>query len=285
MGTRHVFVTGTSRGIGRATAFRLASAGMSVFAAVRNPDDVAALEREGQGRVTPVVLDLALDDAIERAADTVRTTVGGDGLFALVNNAAAAGGGSPMEYVNRESLEASFGVTTFGTFLLIRALMPMIRQARGRVVNVGVGRLPLPLLGPGYGARFAMEAMTDVLRVELRETGVRVSIVEPGMTRWDDVEQQLAEYGRGVDEALCDVPAKDRPRYENAASHFKALSRRMMATAAPADRVAATIQRALTARRPRARYYCGWEQKATSWMERLTTERFRDAIVGRMTGL
>ena len=75
------------------------------------------------------------------------------------------------------------------------------------------------------------------------------------------------------------------PDFEGAAQHFKVLSRRMMATGAPADRVAVTIQRAITARRPRAPYHCGWEQKAASWMERLTTERVRDAIVGRMIGL
>lgn len=285
MGTRHVFVTGTSRGIGRATALRLASAGISVMAGLRNFNDVAALEREGAGRVTPVVLDTSLDDSIERATETVRSTVGRDGLFALVNNAAGVGNWSPVEYASREVLESAFSVTTFGTFLLTRAFMPMIRQARGRIVNVGAGRLGLPLLGPGFGAKLAMEAMTDVLRVELRGTGVRVSIVEPGMTRWEDVEEQLAVYDQGIEDALRDIRGEDRPRFESVARHFKALNHRMMATAAPADRVAATIQRAITARRPRARYHCGWEQKAASWMERLTTERLRDAIVGRMTGL
>lgn len=284
MGTRHVFVTGTSRGIGRATVRRLASAGMAVFAGVRNPDDVAGLLGE-DGAVTPVLLDLGLDDSIERAARTVRETVGSDGLFALVNCAAGGGGGSPMEYASRQTLESAFDVTTFGTFLLTRALLPMIRPARGRIVNVGAGRLALPLVGPGFGAKFAMEAMSDVLRVELRGTGVRVSIVEPGMTRWEDVEEQLAVYDRGVDEALCNVRPEDRRRFESAAEHWKTLNHRMMVTAAPADRVAATIERAITARRPRARYHCGWEQKVVSWMERLTTERVRDAIVGRMTGL
>ena len=114
----------------------------------------------------------------------------------------------------REALERSFGVTAFGTFLLIRALMPMIRQARGRIVNVGAGRLPLPLLGPGFGAKLAMEAMSDILRVELRTTGVKVSIVEPGMTRWEDVESQLAVYAQGFDDALSNVAPQDRPRFE-----------------------------------------------------------------------
>ena len=207
MSARHVLVTGTSRGIGRATAFRLASAGMSVLAAVRNPEDRLALEREHRDRLTPILLDISRDDSIECAAETVRATVGGNGLFALVNNAAAVGPGSPMEYVTREALERAFGVTAFGTFLLIRALVPMIRQARGRIVNVGAGRLPLPLLGPGFRAKLAMEAMSDMLRVELRATGVQVSIVEPGMTRWEDVEGQLAAYAQALDDSLGNVAA------------------------------------------------------------------------------
>ena len=258
---------------------------MSVLAGVRNPDDGAALEREGNGRISTLVLDIGRDDSIAGAAETVRESVGGNGLYALVNNAAASGRGIPLEYVTREDLERAFDVTAIGTFLLIRALVPMIRQAKGRIVNVGAGRLALPLLGPGFGAKFALEAMSDILRVELGETGVRVSIVEPGMTRWEDVDEQLAEYAKALDDALGDVPVGDRPRFESAVTHTKKLHQRMMATAAPADRVAATIERAITARRPRARYHCGWEQKTASWLERLTNERIRDALVRRISGL
>jgi NAD(P)-dependent dehydrogenase (short-subunit alcohol dehydrogenase family) len=132
---RHVLVTGTSRGIGQATAFRLASAGMSVLARVRDPEDSTELERRGRGRVIPIILDICRDDSIECAADRVRWIVGVDGLSALVNNAAATGPGSPMECVTRDALERTFGVTTCGTFLLIHALLPMIRQAGGRIVT------------------------------------------------------------------------------------------------------------------------------------------------------
>jgi NAD(P)-dependent dehydrogenase (short-subunit alcohol dehydrogenase family) len=258
---------------------------MTVFAGVRNAEDGHGLEEESGGLVTTLVLDIAQDASIARAAETVRAAVGSEGLFALVNNASGGGRQSPMEYVTREALEGVFGVTAFGTLLTTRALLPMIRQARGRVVNVGAGRLPLPLLGPGFGAKFAMEGMTDVLRVELREVGVRVSIVEPGMTRWEDEARQLAVYARELDAAIERVPPEDRARYEKKAESFKAVNRRMMATAAPADRVARTIERALSARRPRARYYCGWEQKTSAWLERLTTERTRDAVVRRVLGL
>lgn len=282
MKQHHVLVTGCSRGIGRATCLRLAAAGMSVLAGVRRAADGPALEREGGGRVRSVLLDLASDDSIARAAQHVGEAVGDQGLHALVNNAAAAGGSGPLEYASREDLERAFGVTAIGTLLVTRAFLPLIRRAPGRIVNVGAGRMAMPLLGPAFGAKFAIEAMSDVLRLELRGVGVHVSVVEPGMTRWEDVDEQLAAYNRDLEEGLSRVPAHDRPRYERAVRGFQAVNQRMMRTAWSADRVARVIQRAIDAERPRARYHCGWEQKVASWMERLTTERFRDAVLTRM---
>jgi NAD(P)-dependent dehydrogenase (short-subunit alcohol dehydrogenase family) len=279
-GERFVLITGTSRGIGRATALRLASAGISVIAGVRNPDDGARLERDAQGRLSSIILDVGDDESIEHACGTVREIVRDHGLFGLVNNAAATGSGSPLAYVTRRDLEAAFRVTAFGAVLTTRAMLPLLEATGGRVVNVGAGRLAMPLLGTTYGAKFALEAMTDVLRVELRRAGVHVSIVEPGMTRWEDPERQLVAYGRALDEGLRSVPAETRVRYEPAVRRFKALQRRMLARAASAESVAVVIHRALSAIRPKARYYCGWGQTVVAVLERFATARMRDAIVG-----
>jgi NAD(P)-dependent dehydrogenase (short-subunit alcohol dehydrogenase family) len=280
-----VLITGTSRGIGRAAAFRLAAAGMSVIATVRRPEDGASLEREAKGPLTSTVLDISRDESIASAAEAVRGMVGDRGLFALVNTVASAGRGRPMEYVTREDLEAAFQVTTFGTMLTIRAFLPLLKATQGRIVNIGAGRLPMPLLGATFGAKFALEAMADVLRVELRHVGVHVSVVHPGMTRWENAEQQLASYDQALDAGLCSVPAEGRVHYEVAVRRFKALNRRMMLRAVSADTVAAVIHRALTARRPEARYLCGWEQKAAALLERFVSARVRDAIVGSILGL
>jgi NAD(P)-dependent dehydrogenase (short-subunit alcohol dehydrogenase family) len=282
---RFVLITGTSRGIGRATALRLASAGMAVIAGVRDPEDGARLEREAKGVLSTVILDIASDESIAHAAEVTRRIVGAGGLFGLVNNAAGAGRGTPLEYVTRADLEAAFQVTAFGTMLTTRAVLPLLKAAGGRVINVGAGRLALPLLGAGFGAKLALEGMTDVLRVELRGAGVRVSIVEPGMTRWDDVEAQRGSYARALEAGLQSVPAESRARYAAAVERFKALNRRMLARAAPAESVAAVIHRALLTSRPRARYYCGWEQKSVALLERFASTRMRDALVGSMLGL
>lgn len=285
MSRRTVLVTGCSRGIGRATCLRLAGAGTRVLAGVRRAEDGAAIEREAPGEVHGLVLDLASASSIARAAQRVEEVVGVDGLHALVNNAAAPGDAVPLEHVSLEDLERSFAVTAVGTLLLTRSLLPWVRRARGRIVNVGAGRIAMPLLGPAFCAKFAIEAMSDLLRLELRGVGVGVSVVEPGMTRWDDVDEQLEAYDRDLEAGLRRVPPHDRSRYERAVRHFQQLNRRMMKTAWPADRVARVIQRAIESDRPRARYYCGWEQRVASWMQRLTTERLRDAVVARMTGL
>jgi NAD(P)-dependent dehydrogenase (short-subunit alcohol dehydrogenase family) len=282
---RFVLITGTSRGIGRATALRLAAAGMAVIAGVRNRADGDRLESEAQGWLTSTILDIGSDESIQNAANEIGAMVGGHGLFGLVNNAAGAARGVPMEYVTREDLEAAFRVTVFGTILTTRALLPLLRVAQGRIVNVGVGRLPMPLLGASFGAKFALEGVTDVLRVELRRAGVRVSIVEPGMTRWEDPDQQLASYDRALEDGLRLVPPEGRVRYEVAVQRFKALNRRMLTRAAPAGAVAAVIHRALVARRPKARYHCGWQQKVVAVLDRLASSRMRDAIVGSMLGL
>jgi NAD(P)-dependent dehydrogenase (short-subunit alcohol dehydrogenase family) len=285
MTERAVLVTGTSRGIGRATALRLASAGVSVIAGVRSPEDAARLENDAGGGLTSIILDIGHDRSIDDAARAVREMVGDRGLFGLVNNAAAVSPAGPMEYVTRERLEATFRVTAFGTILTTRAMLPLLKRARGRIVNIGAGHLPLPLLGPTCGAKVAMEAMTDALRIELRPTGVRVVIVEPSMTLWDDPAQQLARYDDELDIGLRAVPAADRARYEPVIARFKALNRRMLNRAAPTDEVAKTVQEALTSCRPKPRYLCGWEQKTAALLAWATSARARDAIVRSILGL
>lgn len=280
-----MLVTGTSRGIGRATALRLAARGMSVVAAVRTPEDGAAVERACAGDLQTILFDLTSEESIGELATRLAEIVGEDGLYGLVNNAATSGRASPIESVTRETLEGAYRGTAFGTILTTAALLPLVRRAKGRIVNVGAGRLPLPPLGPGLSAKLAMEAMTDHLRIEVRRLGVGVSIVYPGMTRWEDTDEQLAVYGQEVEASLRHVAEDDRAYFAASVEKVKAMQRRFMATAVPADRVAATIERALTARRPRARYFSGWEQKMVALLERVTTERVRDALVVRMVGL
>jgi NAD(P)-dependent dehydrogenase (short-subunit alcohol dehydrogenase family) len=130
-----VLVTGASRGIGRAVALHLAGAGLRVFAGVRKREDGEGLAAAGAG-IEPVALDVTADASIEEARRHVCDATGGNGLLGLVNNAGVATPG-PLEHVTRGELEAQFGVNLFGAVLVTRAVLPLLRQARGRIVNVG----------------------------------------------------------------------------------------------------------------------------------------------------
>jgi NAD(P)-dependent dehydrogenase (short-subunit alcohol dehydrogenase family) len=280
---RVVLVTGASRGIGRATALRLSRAGFTVFATVRHATDASRLDRDSGGSVRPVQLDLTDPSTIRRAITGLRTS-GVAALQGLVNVAAPGGRAVPMEAVTQEDLEEQLGVTVTGTALLTAAAIPLLAAARGRIVNIGAGALAMPLLGAGSAAKAALETMSDILRIELAARGIRVSVVEPGMTRWEDAAAQLASYDDALDRGVAAVRAADRARYERSASTFKALNRRLLARGATADRVAETVERALTARRPRARYYCGVEQRFAAVLAR-TPSTVTDRVLRRLIRL
>jgi NAD(P)-dependent dehydrogenase (short-subunit alcohol dehydrogenase family) len=206
-----------------------------------------------------VQLDLADDTSIHEAIGLL-ASLGVDALHGLVNVAAADGPAVPLECATRAELDKHFGVTVTGTAILTASMIPLLRIGRGRVVNLGAGAVPMPLLGAAFAAKQALETLSDVLRMELAGHRIRVSVVEPGMTRWEDAEAQLAAYDEALNQGVAAVPESERARYRRAANAFKQLNRRMLDRGAAADDVAITIERALTTRRPRARYYCGIEQ-------------------------
>ncbi len=283
-----VLITGASRGIGRATALYLARMGLSVFAGVRRPEDGARVEAESDGQVRHVLLDVSDDASIARALEEVEAAVGAAGLSGLVNNA-AGGFGGPLEHVTRAELEQIFAVNFHGVVLTTRAFLPLLRRAKGRIVNVGgggAGCLAIPLMGVGCASKFAIEGMTDALRMELRRTGVRVSLVEPGMT-YADADKPIfrAAMNADFDRALARIPDSQKNHYGPALDRLRSFNGSFLDRAAPPEVVARRIHHALTARRPHSRYWCGGETLLGAGLARLAPARVRDAIWGRITGL
>ena len=176
-----VVVTGASTGIGEACALQLDRMGFSVFAGVRREADGKALEQKASGRLTPVFIDVADEVSIASAVETVSAAVGDAGLAGLVNNAGIAVP-APIELVPLDALRRQLEVNVIGQVSVTQAFLPLVRKAQGRIVNMGsiAGRLAIPFLGPYCMSKFAMEALTDSLRVELRPWGIKVSLVEPG---------------------------------------------------------------------------------------------------------
>ena len=179
-----VLVTGSARGIGRATVLRLAAGGWDVLAGVRRAADgeaLAAAAGAAAGRVRPVELDVtdagqlaALDDALPERLD------------AVVNNAGVVVSG-PIEAVPPDELRRQLDVNVVGQVAVTQAVLPRLRASRGRVVFLSSlsGRVSTPMTGAYSASKFALEGLADALRMELRPWGVRVVLVEPAQTDTD----------------------------------------------------------------------------------------------------
>src|SRR5436305_2759643 len=180
---KSVLVTGAFGGLGSATVTRLEQLGWRVFAGVRSGE---AIEELGRGRptVTAVELDICDEESVAAARDRIAGDLDGCGLEALVNNAGLVVQG-PLELVPLHALRRQFEVNVIGQVAVTQAFLPLLRAARGRVVNVSgaAGRVAVPMLGAISASKAALESASDALRMELKHQGVRVSIVTPGFLR------------------------------------------------------------------------------------------------------
>jgi NAD(P)-dependent dehydrogenase (short-subunit alcohol dehydrogenase family) len=276
---RSVLVTGASTGIGREAALRLERGGWRVFAGVRRAQDGEALRRDASERLEPVILDVTDPATIAAAAKQVEGVVGAYGLDGLVNNAGVVAGG-PLEFVELDELRRGLEVNTLGPVAVTQALLPLLRRARGRIVNVGSlsGYFASPFVGPYCASKFALEALSDALRRELRPWGIAVSLVEPG-----NVATPIWGKGREqIDDASARLPEEARALYGESVEKMREYVQQGEKRAIPADRVARAIERALTARRPRTRYRVGPDAHAVWWLTRLLPDRALDRLTDRL---
>jgi len=241
---RVAIVTGASTGIGRATALLLARDGWRVFATVRSADAEAALRGEASGLPLDVLrLDVADPTAVRDAVADVLRRAGR--IDALVNNAGYALVGA-MEDLGIDRLRRQFEVNVFGAMEMARQVLPGMRARRsGRIVNVSslAGRVSVPLMGGYCASKFALEALSDALRVEARPFGIRVSIVEPG-----PVVTEFQRNALGASREVLRSPSAYARVYASYETEFETDH------GASPERVARTIRKALVARWPRSRY-------------------------------
>jgi NAD(P)-dependent dehydrogenase (short-subunit alcohol dehydrogenase family) len=274
-----VVVTGASTGIGNACALHLDSLGFQVFAGVRRPEDADRLRAAGSGRIEPVRIDVTDADSIEAASAQVGEAVGERGLAGLVNNAGVAVPG-PLEFIPIDELRRQIEVNLIGQVAVTQALMPQLRAARGRIVNIGSvgGRVALPLLGPYAASKHAMEGLTDSLRRELRPWGIEVSIVRPG-----PIATEIWERGNATaDELLARMPEAAGP-YGPAIEAARASAAKRARGAIPPRAVAEMVAHALTADRPRTRYLVGPRARLMVALAIVLPDRWFDALVERAT--
>jgi NAD(P)-dependent dehydrogenase (short-subunit alcohol dehydrogenase family) len=266
------FVTGASAGIGEATARALLAAGYRVFAGARRLDRMAGLAAAG---ATLLKLDLTDDASIVAAVNTIKNEAGR--IDVLVNNAGYGSYGA-LEDVPLDEGRRQFEVNVFGLARLCQLVLPMMRaQKSGKIINVtSIGGKIWEPLGAWYHAtKFAVEGLSDCLRVEVAPFGVDVIVIEPGAirTEWAGI-------------------ARDGLLQMSGGSAYAELAKRharMLATAdtsslaSPPEVVARTIVRAVTARRPKTRYATGGGARTILFLRKILPDRMFDRLIWRVT--
>src|SRR5512135_480609 len=176
-----VVITGASTGIGRACALHMDALGWRVFAGIRKDSDAASLRSDASARLVPVYLDVTDARSITAAVDAVSNLVGASGLSGLVNNAGIPYGG-PVEYLALDRVRHLYEVNFFGVIAVTQAFLPLVRRARGRIVNMSSvgGMVSAPFVSPYASSKFALEALSDSLRMELHPWHIEVSSIQPG---------------------------------------------------------------------------------------------------------
>ncbi|MGZ4332979.1 MAG: SDR family oxidoreductase [Gaiellaceae bacterium] len=271
---RSVLITGASSGIGEASALRLARAGWRVLAGVRAGADGDRLRAAAGEQLEPVTIDVTEPATIAAVAEAL----GDEPLDGLVNNAGTALA-MPLEFLPLDQLRRQLEVNLVGHVAVTQALLPNLRSARGRIVNVGsiAGRSSLPFLGAYAASKYALEAVTDALRVELRPFGIAVTVIEPGTI----ATPIWRKGGERFEELAAQLPAELGELYGSRMEAFRDAAAAAGRRAEPADKVAIVVERALTTERPKARYVVGRDARRRALVERLPAG-LRDRVYERV---
>jgi len=273
-----VVITGASTGIGEACAHYLDRRGFQVFAGVRSRSDGERLKKKASNRLIPLFIDVTDGEAIAKAAKTVKETVTDFGLTGLINNAGIVVGG-PLELVPVERLRLQLEVNLIGQIATTKVFLPLLRKAKGRIVNMSSisGRIAAPMIGPYAISKFGMEAFTDSLRRELYPWGLHVSSVEPGA-----IDTPI--WGKAIDRAdivLDKIPKEARDLYGERIEEAQRAAVKMSEAAIPTVEVAKVVHHALTASRPKTRYLVGKDAKRIARLAWLLPDRAMDWIMRR----
>jgi NAD(P)-dependent dehydrogenase (short-subunit alcohol dehydrogenase family) len=280
-----VLITGCSTGIGKACALHMARRDWTVFAGVRRLSDAESLRKDAPdvaAGIIPTALDVTDPVSIRAAAEQISRATGSAGLAALVNNAGISVNG-PVEFVPIDEWRRQFEVNFLGHIAVTQAMLPLLRTyanatpgprpARIVMMSSIAGRFAQPILGPYCSSKFALEAMSDALRRELRAQRIGVSIVQPGAIQ--------SEIWR---KALDEVAAQDRADpalqpYEHLVAGITVAASEAELAAVPAARVARVVERCLTARTPPIRVLVGTDAKLLAAAKAILPTRMIDALL------
>ncbi|MBU0991062.1 MAG: SDR family NAD(P)-dependent oxidoreductase [Proteobacteria bacterium] len=251
---RAILITGASTGIGKEAARHLTEKGFSVFAGVRKEKDALLLTDQSGGSIKPVILDVTRKADILSAVNTIQNETGSSGLYGLVNNAGIPFGG-PLEYMDIENIRMVMEVNLIGAISVTQACLPLLRKGHGRIVNISSisGRIALPFVGPYAASKFALEAFSDSLRVELRPFRIPVSVIEPGDVAtpiWEKTASTINQAAKAFPETAYDIYGPIFNKINTITTH-----------GIPAYLIAKKIEHTLSAKWPKARYVVGLDAR------------------------
>jgi NAD(P)-dependent dehydrogenase (short-subunit alcohol dehydrogenase family) len=276
-GPRNVVITGASTGIGRACALHLDALGWRVFAGVRRTEDAESLRSSAFSHLATLLLDVTDPDSIRRAQVSVEEAVGAAGLSGLVSNA-GIGYGGPVELLDLQDMRRAFEVNFFGAIAVTQAFLPLLRTGRGRIVMMSSvsGMVASPFLSPYTTSKWALEALSDAMRVELKPWGIQVSVVQPGAINtpiWEKGHATAQQIIQNGPRALIEL--------------YGPLMERLLGGLKPhgisVAHVATAVEHALAARRPKTRYRVG-SDAALGALARYLPDRVRDWFFLRRLG-
>jgi short-subunit dehydrogenase len=272
-----VLITGATQGIGRHAALALTARGHRVIASGRNKDALETLRLQEKA-IDAVQLDVTDVTSIADATREVDRLTDGRGIDILVNNA-GYGLVGPLAEVTDAKLREQFEVNVFGLMSVTRAFLPkMIARGSGRVINVSSvsGRISMPLFGAYHASKWAVETMSDSLRMELRPFGVHVIVIEPGTIRTQFVDRSKRE--------ASTIESPGSP-YAPVYGQLNKVADRLLAQAVGPEVISNALIRAIEARRPKARYVAPLHAKLGMYLINSLPTWLTDAIMMRMSGL
>ena len=270
-----IVVTGASTGIGAAAAHELARRGFYVLAGVRRDKDADALRATN---VEPIMLDIT--DEAQLAALVRRITEDRERrpLRGLVNNA-GIGMNAPVEVLPLSEWRRLFDVNLFGHVAVTQALLPMLIESRGTVVNISSvgGKVAMATYGPYAGTKFALEAVSDALRREVEPLGVKVVVIEPGAVT-TEMLGRVADVGGRITSGMT---VEQHGRYAALMRAVVSQAQAAVSKSSPAEKAAHVIADAITSTRPRTRYTVGRDAAMVVRLTRLLSDRMLDKLLAR----
>jgi len=273
-----IVVTGASTGIGRACTLDLAQRGFQVFAGVRQESAGTSLVAEAGTGVLPLHLDITDEEQVRQALQTVEDSLRERPLVGLVNNAGITVHG-PLEFVPIEDLRRQLEVNVVAQLTVTQAFLPLLRASRGRIVLMGSvsGLLAVPGFGPYSVSKFALEAMADVLRLELSPWEIHVALIQPGAIDTPIWEKGFSHWDRFEQTA----PRAMQELYADQIKSVRGVAKHSQSQAQPAQVVADAVAHALTSPRPRCRYIVGGGAGQQKFLSRLP-DSWRDRLLRKM---